>query len=425
MSFENLPKGWEMIVSSKGKTFYHNKLTGQTQWEKPLPEGVSMEALPKGWEMVVSSKGKTFYHNKLTGQTQWEKPEMVITPISPTTPITTISEDIVLRTTGPDCENIRGLKWVGDSCYLDSTLLALFANPTPFTTNMLTVDLDSSLSMDGTFLLCGKTREEDLRNRKMIQRELRKIVAYIRGESEVRDYCTDLRQLFRFCPDVENYYDTGMKDSGEFLGYLLSLFPLQHATKRVTTYGTNDLDTEVEPEPGVDFDFEYRNTEVDNKASVIVSVDPVKLEQLSESTTYASDLVVSVEDSEFDSENLFRPREEEAYRRRISITEILDTPMIVVSLRRLISQEDESVIETTVIPDEIIELENGKEFSLSAIVLYQNAHYTCMLKCGGKWYYYNDMTREGQVKYIGTYRDMLDYKINPSKAGVQYYYIPV
>ena len=57
---------------------------------------------------------------------------------------------------------------------------------------------------------------------------------------------TRLRQLMKTCPDPEQLWDTNFHDAGEFLQYILDLFPNTNiASKQTITYGTNELDDDI------------------------------------------------------------------------------------------------------------------------------------------------------------------------------------
>ena len=66
----SLPDGWTAHLSDSGEEFYHNAMTGQSQWQWP-----TNEPLPSGWEAAVSrSTGAIYYHHTATGHTQYERP---------------------------------------------------------------------------------------------------------------------------------------------------------------------------------------------------------------------------------------------------------------------------------------------------------------------------------------------------------------
>jgi hypothetical protein len=97
-----LPDGWiEATDSSSGKVYYCNTDTQETSWERPVVENtagtskertelevtetVVIEDIADGWEEVQDpTTGNTYYFNKETQETSWEKPTSTI-PESATT----------------------------------------------------------------------------------------------------------------------------------------------------------------------------------------------------------------------------------------------------------------------------------------------------------------------------------------------------
>ena len=84
-----VPDGWEKHISKNsdpGKSYFVNKKTGETTWEKPTTNASSSSAsesekssdsLPDGWTAHVSENtrpGETYYYNEKTDETVWEKP---------------------------------------------------------------------------------------------------------------------------------------------------------------------------------------------------------------------------------------------------------------------------------------------------------------------------------------------------------------
>jgi len=76
---EEAAEEWVEHKTDDGKSFYYNKNTGQSLWEKPKNQGVVDE-----WSEHTADDGKTFYYNKNTGQSVWEKPASLETePVTP------------------------------------------------------------------------------------------------------------------------------------------------------------------------------------------------------------------------------------------------------------------------------------------------------------------------------------------------------
>ena len=88
-----LPMGWlEVLDPATGRPFYHNAITGVTQWTKPgviappsaPPPPIVTKVLPAGWQEVLDpATGRPFYHNATTGVTQWTTPEVTPPPSAP------------------------------------------------------------------------------------------------------------------------------------------------------------------------------------------------------------------------------------------------------------------------------------------------------------------------------------------------------
>lgn len=397
-----LPNGWEVFITEKGKKYYFNTVTETTQWKIPTEAAGSPKVLPPGWNKKIDlNSGYIYYYNKTLKKSSWYFPSG--------------------ESSGPICSNIRGLKWYGNSCYLDSTLIALFAVPSAFSEDLLTMNLaNRNLGK----LLCGNNPVDDLKNRQIVQNQLRIVVNSIRGIGPMVNTCFDLRKTLQRCPNPENFYNTEIKDAGEFLYYLLSLFPVQNAIKQSSTYATNSKQRNVDLN-----DLVKTSQNIDTKASVIVSVsDLFLLRQKSNAVPIATYLYQRQDNypNFFDSDNIFYPEgSTTGYIRRITDDRVLDAPYIIFSLTRVSAFED--FIEAPVIPDQKIQLENGKRFALSAIVLFEGAHYTCLFRCDDNWYYYNDLGvgKSYTIKKVGKYANIFGVEPSPTTNGTQYFYTPL
>lgn len=401
MSDIQLPNGWTTHQTSDGKQFYFNTVSRKSQWHKPS-KPANQSLLPEGWvELQHRKTGKLYYRNKITGEIFWVHPNE-----------------------GPNCNNIRGLKWKGNSCYVDSTLLSFFAVPTEFTDNILNMDLKDHPIPEfarGGFP-CGNTRDIDLVNRQKVQDQLRNIANSIRGIGTKVDYCTDLRKAFKNCPDIENYHDANVKDAGEFLGYILSMFPVNTAVSRKITYGTNDMQEDPPKQSLVE-----TSNVLDDKASIIITVDPFTLLKYAKGLGI-SNIINHVEDSgpePLSSENLFRPEGKGPFKRRITVTTLEKAPYVVFSLKRIDSITG-NFINTIFFSQDKFVLPSGQRFRLSAIVIYSPGHYTCTFRCGKEWYYYNDMGggRTYELRKLGDIIEMLRIRPVPTTVGTQYFYTP-
>jgi hypothetical protein len=95
--------GWYSYLDEKAsKRYYYNRITGVTQWEKPdVTDIIVADQQPttttaaadsgsqfSGWYSYFDGKAcKRYYHNHITGATQWEKPDasdiVVVPPPAP------------------------------------------------------------------------------------------------------------------------------------------------------------------------------------------------------------------------------------------------------------------------------------------------------------------------------------------------------
>eukprot|EP00933_Yihiella_yeosuensis_P006285 TRINITY_DN11097_c1_g1_i5.p1 TRINITY_DN11097_c1_g1~~TRINITY_DN11097_c1_g1_i5.p1 ORF type:complete len:243 (+),score=75.54 TRINITY_DN11097_c1_g1_i5:25-729(+) len=64
----DLPHGWEAHeTEEEGLIYYHNLVSGQTQWELPDQDA----AVSAGWRLFQADDGEWFYHNPYNGDGVW------------------------------------------------------------------------------------------------------------------------------------------------------------------------------------------------------------------------------------------------------------------------------------------------------------------------------------------------------------------
>lgn len=122
---------------------------------------------------------------------------------------------------------IKGLSWVGNSCYIDSVFVSLFAAPNNFVDENI---LNKELKIDpiNSMFKCNNDSKEDLQTRQNIQEELRQLVEKIRNPKGVDSInCTNFRNLIKRCKTSNKnlkFYSTRTQDPVEFLEYLCNIF---------------------------------------------------------------------------------------------------------------------------------------------------------------------------------------------------------
>lgn len=423
--YEDLPSGWIYGISHDGRTYYINTVTKKSQWNKPTKPAVN---LPIGWVQKKSKTGKVYYFNANLNKSQWTIPTV---------------DTKVDRNISTSCTNLRGLSWTGNSCYLDSALFSFFAVPTRFADQLINMDLVMNPILDPRFggnnWPCGITKEEDLANRQLVQEQLRHIANSIRGTGPFVKYCSKLRQTLKACSDPENYHGEGFADSGEFMTYILNMFPLNIAQKKVVTYATNYLGVGEIPS----HELVKTSESWDYNANVIHFVPMSILEQADDGVNISKFLRQTEDSGELTSENMFEPDGFGGikYKRRIAIETLEYTPYLIFNIKRVgvqILQPDkkngkvrvhEVFIRKRINPEPIVTLSNGQKFELSAVVIYiGRPHYVSIVKCNGVWYYYNDNPSGDnyELRKIGNYEDVVrKAPYNPNTNGTQYYYTPV
>ena len=447
-----LPKGWEIHESKtqKRKVYYGYTEKQITQWAEPdfVPE--EEVQLPSGWEEAVSKCGNKYYVNINRRISIWADDVERVK-----------SEFLFTKSKSKSIEDPKPLNWIGNSCYLDSTLFAFLAGPKSFIHDFLNINIRKDMISSDMKGVCYPD-EYGLENRKALQRELKSIDDSMRGEGPYVENCTALRATLKNCRGASGQQDPfwfwegegtnpktlskfnsrdGTAESGEFLTHLLTIIPHNQAIKHTINYVTNDDSIEKfdneEIKKSVKNGTMFMSSEMtDNNASIIHFITGYTLSDLPEEGTDINSLLVQIDDSGRD-ENVESKFEGTTFKRRITVQTIVHTPYLIVSLKRLMADEyvqvgaaGLKVIRTPIYPNEIVYI-GDKAFTISAIVMNTDAaHYTSIAKYGDFWYYYNDLPR-ATIKKYKTFEEVIiasssnSNMINPITNGTQYYYKPL
>lgn len=448
----NLPPDWEEHTSqhiSPKTNYYFNTRTRMSQWGHPNDYyKYKDENLPPGWEKRLSRCKNVYYINQKEKKSQWKIPTNVIPKplhfVIPEDERVDIVASVDKGKRVPIKTKIvppMALKWVKNSCYIDSTLFAFFAGPRDFIDKMLNEDIEKNIDKM-VKNVCDSDKQQDVYRRKLVQTELRKISNSIMRTGEEVEFCTDLRKTFKNCYHLENYHKGRFGDSGEFMTYLLSILSFETATKKIDTYGTNNLDDEIDVILQEEDDL-YQNTKFDTNASPILLIPYETVIQIPESGILISNLLVDKYngflEEEYDKNGreigLYRPEDDpRIFKRLITITTIEYTPYLICSVMR-VAQGIPTIITSRIIPDPVIQL--GEQiFYLSAVVMHTGGcHYVAIAKYNNVWWYYDDEEYKNKKKLLVQYDTFEDFinevesgksnKINPYTHGTQYYYTPI
>jgi hypothetical protein len=285
------------------------------------------------------------------------------------------------------CVEFTGLNYTGNSCYQDSVLLALFALPNHVITEHILE-----------------------KNVKTISK------SPMRGLNNVK-YCSTLRNLIRKCPGSQEFEGTGTQDAGEFLLYIFSLFQVNVMTKERFTRVTNDLSDFPEQSNVIEL------LPVQEDASPAVTVPGISIANVR--SVRLTNFLAVMDDARFDSENLYRASDGKRYRRKIEVSRIISTPYLVFNVQRLYWNNHgiKKRANTKIEPPQIIEMA-PEQLELTAIIVHVPAHYTCYIKCMGKWFYYDDSPSKSShtIIPIGSYAKMLKSNPSPLTKGTLYFY---
>lgn len=188
-----------------------------------------------------------------------------------------------------------GPQYYQNSCYMDSTILALFAISNSYLfENLFEKPLKSDVD-ESKKLSCSVTTKEKIRE------QLIKILNYLAGEDVTdRKFCVDLRTLFKQChyPTYEQFGTTAQQSASEFLSYLFRIFGIEMIGMIRYTYGTMDLDASSESalNPKDPDNAVFNQTSVtDTKFNFMFEVGPFKLDEYDGRTT--NDLLDSIDDT--------------------------------------------------------------------------------------------------------------------------------
>jgi hypothetical protein len=460
-----LPKGWEIHESrsQKRRVYYGYTKNQITQWDAPKFVRDDEVQLPPGWEEAISKCGNKYYVNTDRRISIWAddvmrveselRPKSVPKSIPKSVPKSPIKDPI-------------GLNWIGNSCYLDSTLFAFLAGPKSFIHNFLNINIRKDLISEDMKRVCYGDEDGDeygLENRRALQRELKRIDDSMRGGPYVKN-CTALRATLKNCRGESNQVDPfwndgsadpeelselnskdGTAESGEFLAHLLRIIPHDKAIKKTTTYVTNNLSIEKfnheDIKKSLNDGTMFKSSEfTDHNASIIHVIHAFTLLDLPDpigGTNIISLLDLIQDDGQRLDSDIRLNFRGKIFKRRVIIEKIVKTPYLIVSLKRVFADEyiqvgaaGLRVIRTPIYPNELIYI-GDEPFTISGIVMNTSAvHYTAIAKYGDFWYYYNDSPR-ARIKKYTTFEEVINAcvntkgMINPITNGTQYYYKPL
>ena len=300
--------------------------------------------------------------------------------------------------------NITGFRWSRNSCYMDSTLLAMFGvRKSPFVEYLFVQDLPNVLSENP----CDEDVDEDRRLREQVKELLRLEVGQIlKGE---RIVCKEFRRVLgNQCrrSDVEEDFNLNtFQDPNEFYRRLMA----------ATSYTNMIIQTSSQRSHSYNGPIARTNTN-DPTTSISLSLDlrsGIKDNKISYPSTWEGDWF------EVDVEPRFAR----------TTTKILSADVIVVYIDRgVLGDPSQRQVDRTVIEfDTSIVLKNGDKFELRSAVQREDsgvAHYITSFRCSDTMWFEYDDTKSDQT-FLSRRVNSLDKIAEIEQLGVMFFYFKV
>lgn len=313
--------------------------------------------------------------------------------------------------------------YVLNNCYLDSILVALFK---PTDSTVLDNFFFSRLRMNdsGTLLACGESVHDDFVNRSRIQQMLYEIVRKIRGGGEgftgERFSSCELREaLFRFCPNAD-YNMSNLKepkDVVEFIGHLLSIFPV--TGEKIVKELIIKTETITNDEGNIVMDDRVEKKRENTIHDITMNVDVDKLEG---KTTYLSNHIEKKYTSENTTSSPYQKKSITSYVEETFNYHSLSCFIFTVPTVMSDNHRGRKTARLAIIPDSNI-TKDGITFVLSGIICALPGHFVAYYREEDTWYFYDDMQSTLKLN-VGSYAQLMVHeKSRIQKKGVVFLYI--
>ena len=296
----------------------------------------------------------------------------------------------------------HGLKWIDDSCYVDSVLMCLFAVP-----NTLFDKLLSSYVGLRRDKVCSVSDQENTIVTNRLIDELKKVQIFIR-EGHGSDNCTNLRKIFSKCDTLKRFVKT-YNDAGEFLTALFSTFSdLNVCLKKLERIRTTNLVTPAE---------KFYTDDIPNiETSPNQYIENYYLGFVDKHFFEISEFFEKI------SQEIVVDKERNRTERIITSERIISTPYVVFNIQRLGRGEEFNT--KIIIPSEVICAPDDSMLEFTGVVVYRPSHYVCFFSCRKIWYYYDDTQIENQrIRKVGSYHDLFkNHGETITQFGTLYFY---
>lgn len=300
----------------------------------------------------------------------------------------------------------HGLKWVSDSCYIDSVLMCLLSVPDSLIQKFFRQPLSAAHRH------CSLNIDEDVVLTHSIRTELEKIQSFIR-EGTGENTCTNLRKIFSQCDTLSRFKST-YNDAGEFLTSLLSTFDeFDVCTKRIRIIHTDDFQSSPEQLKSKNI---LKMTVNDMRMIPVQSIENYQLTNFEDKQVKISHFLTK------EMYHIPEPDSTNTVKKIFTIEKIVDTPYLVFNFQRL--GPENKLNSTTIVPTEVIYLPTDTILEFTGVVTFRPSHYTCYFSCRKIWYFYNDIGAENKkIVKIGPYDELIQkHGKTIAQKGTLYFY---
>jgi hypothetical protein len=290
------------------------------------------------------------------------------------------NEIVIIAPVVTDCNTLRGLSNSGNSCYADSVLIALFAQPSEYIKKKI----------------INATVTNRLQNDIDIINEMKHIYNYIHNVGDYKD-TIQLRKYYKNNKTFKkcNFNKTGQQSASEYLAELFGFYGMDDDVSRSSGSNSTTL------------------------SCIFVSGDENSLNRYNKNKNKNKNKNILYF---FDIPN-----------NNFTNYTITTLPYFILSFEKLRIKSNTdtlSFVKTPVNLEETV-IVNNINYHMHAIVIHSGftsgtitrGHYKTWYKCGNKWYLYNDSNGGNMRENEQTYVDMIKLtNDNPTTNGVLYFY---
>jgi hypothetical protein len=277
------------------------------------------------------------------------------------------------------CKTFGKLKYGGEgmlnTCYKDSVIMLLYTVFEEFTQEFI-----FSKSEFEKPVCMGKDEQQDREARAKLGKALDFYHRTLANGTRKVTTCSALKTMLSDCviKGFEDFSTNSMRDPYEFLSYLFTVFEVECATVYTKDIGRRRLDKV--------WDENNTTTYVNHNASPLYLVPA---DELVDGKPVSAYLDYTVE-SQISYGRMIDGQYE--YDAKLKRSMFFDGEVFILACGRA-TLEGSLNLAKVVLEDTIILPGSGKQLKLVGVVIFDDnaKHYTSVLRCGNRWYHYDDL----------------------------------